>query len=119
MALIPDWRLAWRFLSVQAAMLLAVLSAVQTEVLPLLSPLFPDHVWPWVSGGLAMAVVLLRLVAQPSLELQRAELELSQIEASLEQPMPAGRLETYLGAVTAAIVLLLILAGIVAWKVVP
>lgn len=64
---IPDWRLAWRFASVQSAVLLALLSGLQAEVLPLVSPLFPAHVWPWVSGALALAVVLLRLVAQPGL----------------------------------------------------
>lgn len=69
--LIPDARLAWRFGSVQAAMLLALLSGLQAEVLPLVSPLFPAHVWPWVSGALALAIVLLRLVAQPALEAER------------------------------------------------
>lgn len=65
--LIPDWKRAWQFLSVQAALLLALLSGLQAEVLPLVSPLFPAPVWPWVSGGLALVVVLLRLVAQPGL----------------------------------------------------
>lgn len=118
--LIPDWRLAWRFLSVQAAVLLALLSAVQAEVLPLLSPLFPDHLWPWVSGSLALAVVLLRLVVQPALEVPRADALRQEMEVALqppEQPMPAGRLETYIGAATAAAVLLLILVGIVLWRV--
>lgn len=70
--LIPDARLAWRFGSVQAAVLLALLSGVQAEVLPLVAPLFAAEVWPWVSGALALAVVLLRLVAQPGLELERS-----------------------------------------------
>ena len=65
--LIPDWRLAWRFVSIQAALLLALLSAVQAEVLPLFSPLFPPHIWPWVSGGFALLIVLLRLWVQPGL----------------------------------------------------
>lgn len=75
--LIPDWKRAWRFLSVQAALLLALLSGLQAEVLPLVSPLFPAPVWPWVSGGLALVVVLLRLVAQPGLvpDSHRAMLE--------------------------------------------
>ena len=67
MKLIPDARHAWRFGSVQAAALLALLSAIQTEVLPLVQPLFSPQVWPWVSGLLALAIVLLRLVAQPGL----------------------------------------------------
>ena len=70
--LIPDARLAWRFGSVQVATLLALLSAVQAEVLPLVAPLFAPEAWPWVSGGLALAVVVLRLVAQPGLELERS-----------------------------------------------
>jgi hypothetical protein len=78
--LIPDARLAWRFGSVQVATLLALLSAVQAEVLPLVAPLFAPEVWPWVSGGLALAVVVLRLVAQPGLDAQRqaAALQLAQ-----------------------------------------
>ncbi|MDP3322357.1 MAG: hypothetical protein Q8S71_02280 [Hydrogenophaga sp.] len=118
--LIPDWRLAWRFLSVQAAVLLALLSGLQTEVLPLMAPLFPDRVWPWVSGGLALAVVVLRLVAQDSLELERAQLELDAIDrATLVPPppaMPAGRLERYLGAVLLLVALAAVLSiAAVAW----
>lgn len=71
MRLIPDARRWWRFNSVQVALLLAVLSAVQAEVMPLVSPLFSPEVWPWVSGLLALAVVLLRVVVQPALEQER------------------------------------------------
>lgn len=80
MKLIADWRLAWRFLSVQAAVLLAVLSGIQGEVLPLVAPLFPANVWPWVSGGLALAIVLLRLVKQDGLADDRAVLKLDEYE---------------------------------------
>lgn len=72
--LIPDWRLALRFLSVQAALVLALLSAVQTEVLPYVSPLFPPHIWPWISGGFALIIVLLRLWLQPGIASARDEL---------------------------------------------
>jgi hypothetical protein len=65
--LIADWRRAWRFSSVQAAVLLAFLSAVQADVLPLLQPLFSDRAWPLVSGGLGLLIVVVRLLAQPSL----------------------------------------------------
>lgn len=64
--LIANARLAWRFASVQAATLLAFLSALQAEVLPLVGPIFAPAVWPWVSGLLALAIVVLRLVAQPA-----------------------------------------------------
>lgn len=73
--LIPDWRLAWRFASVQAAVLLALLSGLQAEVLPLISPLFAVDVWPWVSGSLALAVVVLRLVSQDGVTIRREMLQ--------------------------------------------
>lgn len=69
--MIPNARLAWRFGSVQAAALLALLSAIQAEVLPLVQPLFEPAVWPVVSGTLALAIVLLRVLAQPGLEAER------------------------------------------------
>ncbi len=68
MKLIPNARQAWRFGSVRVAVLLAFLSAVQAEVLPLVAPLFAPQAWPWVSGVLALSVVVLRLLAQPGLE---------------------------------------------------
>lgn len=113
MKLIPDWKLAWRFMSVQAGVLLALLSGVQAEVLPLVTPLFPADKWPYVSGGLALAVVVLRLIAQDGLQAKRAEIALDQLEERAAEvplddemefpesysPMPAGRLERYIGAV--------------------
>ncbi len=64
--LIPDWKKAWRMFSVLAASLLTVLSLVQAEVLPLFQFAVPPDVWPWVSAGFGVAIVVLRLVAQPS-----------------------------------------------------
>lgn len=64
MTLIPDWRRAWRFLSVQAAVLLALLSVLQAEVLPLFEFAVPPERWPWVTAGFGTAIVLLRLLAQ-------------------------------------------------------
>lgn len=72
--LIPDWHLALKFFSIDAALVLAFLSAVQADVLPLLSPLFPPDIWPWVSGGFAFVIVLLRLWRQPGLANAREEL---------------------------------------------
>jgi len=89
--LIPDVRLAWRFGSVQAALLLALLSGIQAEVLPLFAPLFSADVWPWVSGLLALAVVLLRLVAQPELErdrdIERSRYRMRDAEAAFQQEL--------------------------------
>jgi len=136
MRLIPDWRLAWRFMSVQAALLLALLSGIQGEVLPLFAPLFPDHLWPYVSGGLALVIVLLRMVAQDDLGDARWQLELdahegrmgtAQMDVELPLPgpaavapqgpaMPRGRLERYLSAALLFVIVLTVLSLIaVVW----
>lgn len=65
MKLIPEWHRAWRLFSVMAAMLLALLSSLQAGVLPMLQPLVPPEKWPWVSLGFAVAITVLRVVAQP------------------------------------------------------
>lgn len=67
MKLIDNWRQAWRLNSIQAAALLALLSMLQAEVLPHLQAAVPDRWWPYVSAGVALAIVLLRLRAQPDL----------------------------------------------------
>lgn len=129
MKLIPDWKLAWRFLSVQASVLLALLSGIQAEVLPLVSPLFPAEQWPYISGGIALAIVLARLISQDSLAVERAQIGIDRLEEKaaeipLDQemaapapesynPMPAGRLERYIGAV-AGIVIALGVLGLLA-----
>ncbi|MGA0569631.1 hypothetical protein ACO2Q9_02800 [Variovorax sp. VNK109] len=69
--LIPEWRKAWRFSSVRAAALLAVLSMAQAELLPYLQPLLPAKVWPWVTAGVALLIIVLRVIAQPKLEEER------------------------------------------------
>lgn len=64
--LIPDWRRAWRFASVQVAALavvwLAVPREMQERVLALL-PIDEAHL-PGLAGGL---FILARLIAQPRL----------------------------------------------------
>lgn len=67
-SLIPEWRHCLRFNSVQASLLLAFLSAVQADVVPLIQPVVPATVWPYVSSGLALLIILLRLRAQPALQ---------------------------------------------------
>jgi hypothetical protein len=133
MKLIPDWRLAWRFLSVQAAVLLALLSGIQGEVLPLIAPLFPDHQWPYISGGLALTIVVLRLIAQDTLTAERELIGLDRLEADLEtvplqfqvpapgapseQLMPAGRFERWLGGFAlACLVVALVCAALAVWS---
>lgn len=68
MKLIPDWKRALRFASVQAALALAVLSFLQVQVLPLFQFAIPADVWPWVSAGFGTAIAVLRVVAQPGLD---------------------------------------------------
>jgi hypothetical protein len=65
MKLIGNWTRAYRLDTVQAAAALAVLSAIQLEVLPLLEPLLPAAYWPWASLAFAVVILLLRLRAQP------------------------------------------------------
>lgn len=138
MKLIPDWKLAWRFMSVQAAVLLALLSGIQGEVLPLVAPLFPADQWPYISGGIALAIVLLRLVSQDGLAVERKQLELDQFEADLEkvdlrqvvpepatlplprsgqQLMPAGTFEQWLGFVAGVcLALTLVMFSLAVWS---
>lgn len=63
--LIPEWRRALRFNSVRAAALLLVLSMLQAEVLPHLQAFIPPEWWPLVTAGFALAIVVLRVLAQP------------------------------------------------------
>jgi hypothetical protein len=130
MKLIPDWRLAWRFMSVQAALLLALLSGIQSDVFPLAEPLFPPDKWPWISGTLALLVVVLRVIDQVSLDDARWQLEMDALEARMgtvqldvELPlpgpaavapqgpsMPRGRLERYLGAALLLVIVMAVLS---------
>lgn len=96
--LIPDWALAYRFMSVQAAVLLALLSGIQGEVLPIIKPLFPDEKWPWISGLLALGIVVLRLIAQDDLRADAGS-------TAAGPSMPAGRLERYIGLILVLITL--------------
>ena len=68
MTFIPDWRKAHKFLSLQAAVLLAVLSVLQAQVLPLIQFAVPPQYWPYVSAAFGIAIVLLRLLNQPALD---------------------------------------------------
>lgn len=64
MKLIPDWKRAWRFASVQAAVLLALLSFLQAQILPLFQFAFDPKVWPWVTAGFGSAIAVLRVWQQ-------------------------------------------------------
>jgi hypothetical protein len=62
--LVPNWKQAWRFASVLCAALLLLASMVQADVLPLIRPQVPAELWPWVSGGFALLIAVLRVVKQ-------------------------------------------------------
>ena len=102
MKLIPDARLAWRFDTVQAAALLALLSAVQLELLPLVQPLVPLQWWPYVSGAVALAIIVLRVRHQAALseararqEAERQALEADRIEMDRMEADMVARGETF------------------------
>jgi len=54
----------WRLWSMWAAAALLLLSMLQADVLPFVQPLVQPEYWPWVSGGFALTIALLRLVKQ-------------------------------------------------------
>lgn len=61
--LIPDWKTSWRFSSVRAAALLSLLSAFQSDVLPLVRDVFSPGAFSRIALGLAIAIVFLRNVS--------------------------------------------------------
>ncbi|MBN9477395.1 MAG: hypothetical protein ABS43_03695 [Bordetella sp. SCN 67-23] len=65
MKLIDNWHRCWRLTSVQAAVVLALLSLIQAEVLPLFQFAISPRVWPWLTGCLGLVIVILRVIAQP------------------------------------------------------
>jgi hypothetical protein len=86
MKLINDWSLSWKFLSVQAAALLVFLSVIQADVLPVIQPLFSPEVWSWVTGFIAVLIVIARVIAQPGLEPERDQIALDELD-ELEKQM--------------------------------
>lgn len=69
---VSNWRQAWRLNTVQAAAALAFLSAVQADLLPLVQSVVPPKWWPYVTGAVALAIILLRLRDQPGVDVGRA-----------------------------------------------
>lgn len=63
--LIEGWRKCWRLTTTQASAGLALFLAVQSDVLPLLRPLITEQWWPIVAAGWAIAIIALRIQAQP------------------------------------------------------
>lgn len=65
---VSNWRQGWRLDSVQAAAALAFLSAVQADLLPIARSVVPPAWWPYVTGAIALAIILLRLRDQPGVD---------------------------------------------------
>lgn len=67
MTLIQNWRQAWRFTSVQTALILGIANAL-FALMPVLSDAVSLPVYAAISALGNVAIIILRLVAQPSLE---------------------------------------------------
>ena len=61
------WPLSWRLSSVHASLALSCLSAIQTQVLPLWQFTLPDRAYAWITALFGVAVIVARLIAQPSI----------------------------------------------------
>lgn len=64
MKLVPDWRRAWRWFSVQALAVLAALPVAWAELPPDVQAMLPEPWRPWLLAGLALAGLVGRLVDQ-------------------------------------------------------
>jgi hypothetical protein len=65
MKLVDNAREAWRWFSVQIAALMAVLPFAWMELPADVKAYVPTEWRPWIVSGLAVAVIVGRLVAQP------------------------------------------------------
>lgn len=80
--LIPDAHIAWRFGSVQAAALLLIVTALQADLLPMLRPLLSDQAFLVATAALAVLVIVLRVLAQPSLDPLRGDPHPEQVSSA-------------------------------------
>lgn len=64
MKLIPDWKDAWRWFSVQALIILAALPVVWSAIPSDAKGFLPDGWEPWVLFGLAIAGLIGRVIDQ-------------------------------------------------------
>jgi hypothetical protein len=65
MKLIDGWQRGWRLTSVQAAASLVLLNVLEQEVLPRFNFVVPERWMLWINAGLGLAIIALRVVAQP------------------------------------------------------
>ncbi len=64
MKIVPDWKDAWKWLSVHAAVLTAVVGALQAQ-LPAFQGLLTAQQYGWLTAACGLLVVVGRLVNQP------------------------------------------------------
>lgn len=64
MALIPDWREAWRWFSVQAFAVIIALPIVWAALPPDVKSMVPDSWHPWVMLAIAVAGIAGRVIDQ-------------------------------------------------------
>jgi hypothetical protein len=63
--MVPDWKDAWKWLSVHVAIVIAVVNAAQI-ILPQFQGLLPPDAFTWINAGLGVAVIVARLIPQPN-----------------------------------------------------
>jgi len=64
MKLIPDWKKAWRWFSVQALIAIAALPVVWSMLPSDVKGFLPDGWEPWILVGLALAGLIGRVIDQ-------------------------------------------------------
>lgn len=64
MRLVSDARRAWRWFSMQALALLAIIPVVWAELPPEVAAIIPAGWYPWIVTGVAVAGMIGRLVDQ-------------------------------------------------------
>jgi len=64
MKLVPEWRVAWRWFSVQLAAVLAALPMVWPQLPADVKAYIPPEWHPWIVSGMALAIIAGRLVPQ-------------------------------------------------------
>jgi len=65
MKLVDNARNAWKWWSVRIAMFMAVLPPVWMELPDDIKAFIPPHWRPWIASGIAVAIIIARLIPQP------------------------------------------------------
>lgn len=81
--LIPEWRLSWRFTSVQISAALTLFSLLQTEALPLFKFAIPPSWWPWITAVVGFLIIVARVLQQQAVQ---AEADAAIAAAKAQEP---------------------------------